>query len=125
MSITSPQNEELKIGDIVLAETLTEFLYCREVVTLAATQTVLPGTLLKNNGDGTWSVWDEESTDGTVDGIALEYATASVPATILALVRGAAIVHSKYLSDDTDAIRADLAAIGILVRDNPTEYVMQ
>lgn len=121
--MATEKNEAVRIGDVVLAEALTEVEYCREVVTLDTAQTVVIGTLLQDNGDGTWSEWANES-DGTVDGIALEASTASVPETIVALVRGPAVVHDKYLSTDTDETRADLAGIGILVRTNPTTFVM-
>jgi len=115
-------NEIIRIGDVVLAEALTEVAYCREVLELNTAQTVVPGDLLQYLGSK-YSLWGDES-DGTVDAIALEYSTASVPATILALVRGPAVVHDKYLNVDTAATRADLAVLGILVRSNPTSFVM-
>jgi Bacteriophage lambda head decoration protein D len=123
--MATEQNEKRYIGDVVLAEALEQFAYCRTAVTLAATQTIVIGDLLKNNVDGTWSKWALEATDGTVDGIALEYSTASVPASILAIVRGPAIVSDKYINVNTAAVAADLLGLGILVRTNASDIEME
>lgn len=123
--MATEQNEKIYIGDVVLAEALEQFAYCRESVTLDTAQTLIVGDLLKNNGDGTWSKWALEATDGTVDGIALEYSAASVPLNILALVRGPAIVSDKYIDVDTAATVADLLALGILVRTNAADIEME
>lgn len=126
MALTSPQNENLRIGDIVLWEAGVEVNYCREVVALDAAQTIVPGNTLAESG-GTWSLYATEGGTGQVDGIALEYSTASVPATILALVRGPAVVHGRYLVEEsTDtAVVADLASLGILIRDEVAGFKME
>lgn len=124
MAETSPTNEKLRIGDIVLAEVLPEVAFCREVVTLAAAQTITPGETLSESG-GEWSEYDAAGGTGQVDGIALEYSTASVPPTILALVRGPAVVHSRYLDVNDDAVAADLASLGIIIRDDAAALKME
>lgn len=123
MALTNPQTEQRRIGDIVLWSAGDEVRYTRQQVTLAATQTIVPGDLLINTS-GSWSKWSSEATSGTADGVALEYSTASVPATILALTNGPAVVHSKYLSSTSANAVADLLAIGIKVYTSPTEFVM-
>ena len=123
MALTNPQTEQRRIGDIVAKEWDETFFTCREKVTLHAAQTIVPGDLL--SWDGTDYVkYSSDVTTGDADAVALEYSTASVPATILALTSGPALVHSKYLSSTSAAAVAGLLRQAIHVRTSPTEFVM-
>lgn len=123
MALTNPQTEQRRIGDIVLWETGVEVQYCREQVTLHASQTIVPGDLLAYDGTD-YVKWSSDATTGDADAVALEYSTASVPATILALVNGPAVVHSKYLSSTSATAVAGLLSQQIKVYTSPTEFVM-
>lgn len=91
--------------------------FCRKVITLAAAQTFGVGKALKGT-----ITFDAAGSGDTITAIALEAAVASVPPTILALVRGPAIVvYESLTSARSEAnTKSNLLSRDILVENSPT-----
>lgn len=114
-------NQKLFVGKVVEWEAGVEYAYCRQAVNVAKSQTIIPGQVLMNA-----TTYAEAYVDGTgisADAVALDYVTTtSAYGTVLALVRGPAILHSAGLTGSDANGVADLLALGIIVRTDSTSF---
>jgi hypothetical protein len=114
-----------KIGDFLRYELPHE--YCRARITVAKSQTVVIGAVLDRDG-ATQASPIANGSEANADAIALEDCTtgAGATGTVLALVRGPAIIDGDQLVLAANVTVAELVApllaLGILVRTEPTIY---
>ncbi len=119
-------SEGVRLGDVVKYE--TPFLFCRETLTIAqdagATDALVIGELLEDNGAGAEVV---VANGANCHAILMEDVTAATliagTSQALCLVRGPAVVdvdQVNCLTAELVAAVVALAALGIMVREEPT-----
>jgi hypothetical protein len=118
MSIVSTATAPVRAEGFLLSE--ANGTRSREVGTLAASQTIVPGRLLgRRTTGGQIAAYDNAASDGTEAciGIALRAAVTGASETVdLAFIaRDAEVLGSELVGLDT-AGSADLAALGIIIR---------
>jgi hypothetical protein len=115
---TAQTQANVSPGHVLLDEFAPQYAYCREVVTINKSQTIIVGTILELNG----AAYDAKQLAGagTGVGVALEAitTTAGATGTIVAVMRGPAIVKKEALTLVGGAVYeatsiTDLEAIGI------------
>lgn len=113
------------IGDVVRYQLPHGF--CCEIVTLEDAEQVYVGSPLdKTGGGGGGAIKITNGNEANADAISLEAKTdaGSGTDTVLALVRGPAIVNADQLTLETSVTKAELLsvfeALNILLRDEPS-----
>jgi len=109
--------EGQRTGEFILSEGNGSI--SRESVTLAPVATrLVPGTVLGRLANGTLAPYNNAGTGGVEVAVAILYAHADVSATAqsaVVIARAAEVAAAQLTGLDTPA-RADLAAVGIIVR---------
>ncbi len=110
------QTEGLVLSDVIKFE--EESRFSREVLTLAASQTISMGEVLQASGDNVVAL----ASAASASAVALEAVTTGVGVTsdILCAVRHCVLTRENltYNSEDEDDTDAVLKALGMVVRQN-------
>jgi len=114
-------------GDLIKME--SDARYCREVVTIGNSQTVVIGTPLEQGGGTGGADVVVDGAEAAVDAIALEAVTTggAETANIVCIVRGPCVLHEETIVAALETgvtiteLRPYLEARGIVVRAEPDE----